>query len=66
MMFRIACAATCALSAMALLAMGPAHAQSRAEQQRVLAPQSLTELREGDNRIDRMLRQGDLRIRELP
>ena len=65
MMFRIACAATCALSAAALLAMGPAHAQSRAEQQRVLAPQSLTELREGDNRIDRMLRQGDLRVREL-
>ena len=65
MTFRIAGAATCAVSAAALLAMGPAHAQSRAEQQRVLAPQSLTELREGDNRIDRMLRQGDLRIREL-
>jgi bacillolysin len=65
MTFRIACVATCALSAAALIAMGPAHAQSRAEQQRVLAPQSLTELREGDNRIDRMLRQGELRIREL-
>ena len=59
----VACAA--ALSAAALLVMGPAHAQSRAEQQRVVAPRSLTELRESDNRIDRMLRDGELRVREL-
>ena len=64
---RVVCAAACAaaLSAAALLVMGPALAQSRLEQRRVLAPRSLTELRENDNRIDRMLRQGELRVRDF-
>ena len=56
-----ACAALCAAG---VLVMGPAHAQSRV-QQSILAPGSLTQLREHDNRIDRMLRDGELRVREL-
>ena len=64
---RSACAAACAAAfgAGALLVMGPAHAQSRLQQQRVVAPRSLTELREHDTRVDQMLRQGALRVREL-
>jgi thermolysin len=59
----VACAAF--LTAAALVVMGPAHAQTRLQQQRVVSPRSLTELREQDNRIDRMMRQGELRVREL-
>ena len=64
---RVACTVVCAaaLSAAAMLVRGPAHAQSRAQQQRVVAPRSLTELRENDNRVAQMLRQGELRVREL-
>ena len=61
---RICAAASVAASlAAALVVMGPAHAQIR--QQSVLAPRSLTELREHDSRIERMIRQGDLRRRVL-
>ena len=62
---RIFCVAACAavFGGVALLVMGPAHAQSRLEQS-VLAPRSLTELRENDNRIQRMIRDGELRVRE--
>jgi bacillolysin len=59
-----AAACVAALGTAAALLMGPAHAQSRI-QQSVLAPRSLVELRGNDNRIDRMLRDGELRIREL-
>lgn len=64
---RILCAAAAcaaAVSAAALLAMTPAHAQGGRREQTVLAARSLTELRAHDDRVRRMLRSGELRLRE--
>lgn len=54
-----ACAA--AACATAVLVIGAAHAQGRPDRS-VLAPRSLTELRQHDNRIDQLLRAGELRL----
>jgi len=57
-------ACVAAITAAALLRFAPAHAQEVGRGPRVLAPRSLTELRGDDDRVARMLRGGDLRIRE--
>lgn len=57
-------AGAAAVSAAALLLMAPAHAQGSRREQAVLAARSLTELRAHDDRVHRMLRNGELRLRE--
>lgn len=58
-----ALAACAAAAAAALLRLEPVSAQSTREP-RVLAARSLTELRAHDDRVTRMMRGGDLRVRE--
>ena len=60
---------TAAVCASAIVAAGPpsrtpAHAQTRQEQT-ILAPRSLAELRDHDARVVQMMRGGELRVREL-
>ena len=63
-MFCTAVACAAAIAAAAVLAKGPVLAQTRQEQA-ILAPRSLSELRGDDTRVQQLLRAGDLRIREL-
>jgi bacillolysin len=57
-------AAVCAAALVATgLPHGPTHAQTRQEQT-ILAPRSLPELRAQDTRVQQMMRGGELRIRE--
>jgi bacillolysin len=56
------CAA--AVAAAALLRFEPVNAQGGTREPRVIAARSLTELRAQDDRVTRMLRGGDLRLRE--
>ncbi|MEO6213913.1 MAG: M4 family metallopeptidase [Vicinamibacterales bacterium] len=53
-----------AVTAAALLRFDPAHAQARDRHAQVLAARSLTELRADDERVMRMMRGGELRLRE--
>lgn len=63
-MLYVAAACAAALSAVPLLLMPPAHAQGSRREQAVLAARSLTELRAHDDRVQRMHRSGELRLRE--
>ena len=63
-MLCVAGAGAAALCAAALLLMAPAHAQVSRREPAVLAARSLTELRSHDDRLQRMRRSGDLRLRE--
>ena len=53
-----------AIAAAGLAIKGPIHAQTRQEQA-ILAPRSLAELRQSDTRVQQMMRAGELRVREL-
>jgi bacillolysin len=57
-----ACVAS--LAAAALLRLEPAHAQTSRRSLSLMASTSLTEVRANDERVTRMLRGGDLRLRE--